>query len=64
VIEGPRNRNERRRRRDRRAQAGVVLVAMLAGLIAGLLGTHRSWERVDRPPASTSTTTPTASPLP
>jgi hypothetical protein len=64
MIEGSRNRNERRRRRDRRAQMGVVLLAGAAGLIAGLLGTPRSWERAGPPPASTSTTTLTGTSLP
>jgi hypothetical protein len=48
----------RRRRRDRRAQVAVVLLAVAAGLVAALLGTHRAWEREPTPPASTSTTTP------
>jgi len=49
-----------RRRRDRRAQLGVVVLAAVAGVVAGRLGTHRSWER---PPAvsTTSTTIPTPS---
>jgi len=64
IIEGERLRNERRRRRDRRAQAGVVLLAVLAGLVAGLLGTHRSWERLPPPPASTSVTTQPATSVP
>jgi hypothetical protein len=50
-----------RRRRDRRAQLGVVVLAAVAGVIAGFLGTHRAWER---PPAAppTSTTVPAHSP--
>jgi hypothetical protein len=46
---------EGRRRRDRRAQLAVVLLAIAAGVTAGLLGTHRSWEQ----PRSVSTTTTT-----
>jgi hypothetical protein len=45
-----------RRRRDRRAQLGVVVLAIVAGVVAGLLGTHRSWE----PPTHASTTSTTA----
>jgi hypothetical protein len=45
------------RRRDRRAQIAVVLLAIAAGVTAGLLGTHRSWEQ----PRSVSTTTTTTS---
>jgi hypothetical protein len=52
-----------RRRRDRRAQIGVVLLAAVAGVVAGLLGTHRSWER---PPhgatPSTTASTPSLNP--
>jgi hypothetical protein len=44
----------RRRRRDRRARAAAVLLAIAAGLVAGLLGTHRAWEAE---PAPTTTTT-------
>jgi hypothetical protein len=50
-----------RRRRDRRAQLGVVVLAAVAGIVAGRLGTHHSWEH---PPATTSTTVPTHSPHP
>ena len=64
MIEGSRNRNERRRRRDRRLQAGVVLLAVLAGVVAGILGTHRSWERLPAPGASTTTTVARQTPLP
>jgi len=46
-----------RRRRDRWAQVGVLLLAVGAGVVAGLLGTHRSWEDVS-PAAPTTTTTP------
>jgi hypothetical protein len=46
-----------RRRRDRRAQIGVVLLAAVAGVVAGLLGTHRSWE----PPPHGATPSTTAS---
>jgi hypothetical protein len=46
---------EGRRRRDRVAQLAVVLLAIAAGVVAGLLGTHRSWE--DVPPRVTTTTT-------
>ena len=48
---------ERRRRRDRRAQIGVLLLAVAAGVTAALLGTHRSWEQ----PGSAGTTTTTTS---
>jgi hypothetical protein len=37
------------RRWDRRAQIGALLLAAAAGVVAGMLGTHRSWEH----PAST-----------
>jgi len=61
TVEGRRLRSDRRRR-DRRAQAAVVLLAALAALVAGLLGTHRSWERLAPVPAPASvTTTPTGS---
>jgi hypothetical protein len=50
---------EGRRRRDRRAQALVVLLAVVAGGIAGLLGTRRSWEA----PRSVTTTTTTSVPI-
>jgi hypothetical protein len=51
---------EGRRRRDRRAQVGVVLLAVAAGITAGLLGTHRSWEQ---PRSATTTTTTTSVPI-
>jgi len=54
----------RRRRRDRRAQIGVVLLAALAGVGAGLLGTNRSWEGLPGRPAPTSTTTTTPASFP
>jgi hypothetical protein len=44
-----------RRRRDRWAQVGVLLFAIAAGVVAGLLGTHRSWENA-RPAVTTTTT--------
>ena len=50
--------DERRRRRDRRAQLAVLLVALAAGVVAGLLGTHKAWEREPATPAPTSTTAP------
>ena len=50
--------DERRRRRDRRAQVVVLLLALAAGVIAGLLGTHRAWEREPARPVPTSTTAP------
>jgi hypothetical protein len=53
---------ERRRRRDRRAQLAVLVLALAAGVIAGLLGTHRAWEREPASPAPTSTTVPVDSP--
>jgi hypothetical protein len=46
---GTRDRHERRRRWDRRAQVAAALLAIVAGVIAGMLGTHRSWEHP--PPA-------------
>jgi len=46
------------RRRDLRAQLGVVVLAALAGVVAGCLGTHRSWERLPQA-SNTSTTAPT-----
>jgi hypothetical protein len=65
MTEGERTRHERRRRWDRRVQAGVVLIALVAGLVAGLLGTHRSWERspVSLAPVPSAPTSPTT-PLP
>jgi hypothetical protein len=39
------------RRRDRWAEAGVVVLAILAGLFAAHVGTHKRWER---PIASTA----------
>jgi hypothetical protein len=45
-----------RRRRDRRAQVAVVVLAVGAGVVAGLLGTHKVWERDPAPPAATTTT--------
>jgi len=42
--EGARGRHERRRRWDRRAQIAAVLLAIAAGVAAGMLGTHRAWE--------------------
>ena len=53
-----RNARRRRRLRERRAQIAVVLLAALAGIGAGLLGTRRSWERLPEAPATTSTTNP------
>jgi hypothetical protein len=47
--------DESRRRRDRWAQLGVLLLAVVAGVVAGLLGTHRSWENA-RTPVTTTTT--------
>jgi hypothetical protein len=49
---------DRRRRRDRRAQVAVVLLAVAAGVVAGLLGTHKSWERKPAPRTPTTTTAP------
>ena len=46
---------EGRRRRDLYAQLAVVLLAVVAGVTAALLGTHRAWEE----PRSVSTTTTT-----
>ena len=46
-----------RRRRDRLAQVGVLLLAAGAGVVAGLLGTHRRWE-VPRTTVTTTTTAP------
>jgi hypothetical protein len=40
------------RRWDRRAQAGVLLLAAAAGVAAGLLGTHRAWEHPSSSPSS------------
>jgi 2-keto-3-deoxy-galactonokinase len=57
MNESARLRNERRRLRDRRAQAAVVLLALLAGLLAGMLGTRRGWERLPPPPAPASVAT-------
>jgi hypothetical protein len=42
--EGARDRHERRRRWDRRAQIAAALLAIAAGVVAGMLGTHRDWE--------------------
>ena len=41
---GARDRHERRRRWDRRAQIAAALLAIVAGVVAGMLGTHRAWE--------------------
>jgi hypothetical protein len=54
--EGARDRHERRRRRDRRAQIAVALLAVAAGVVAGMLGTHRAWEHPT--PAPTTVTRP------
>jgi hypothetical protein len=45
-------RRPRNRRRDRLAQAGVVVLAVAAGVVAGRLGTHRAWEHPARVPTS------------
>ena len=37
-------RRTRRRSRDRWAAAGVVLLAVVAGLVAGHFGTRHAWE--------------------
>jgi hypothetical protein len=34
-----------RRRRDRLAAAGVVLLAIVAGVTAAHFGTHKAWEQ-------------------
>ncbi len=47
-----RRRQASRRRFDRRAQIGVVLLAIIAGVVAGMLGTQKDWEN----PAPPSTT--------
>ena len=49
---------ESRRRRDRVAQLAVVLLAVAAGVVAGLLGTHRAWEDAHPPVPTTTTTAP------
>ena len=36
---------DHRRRLDRRAQIGVVVLAAVAGVVAGMLGTHRGLGR-------------------
>ena len=59
-----RNEIRRRRRRDRWAQAGVVVLAALVGLIAGLLAPNRSTEPPSGAPVTTSTTNPTNFPTP
>jgi hypothetical protein len=38
-------RHTRSRARDRWAEAGVVVLAIVAGLVAAHLGTHKSWEK-------------------
>jgi hypothetical protein len=48
---------ERRRRRGRRALVAAVLLAIAAGVAAGMLGTHRAW--MDEPVPTTTTTVPT-----
>jgi hypothetical protein len=53
---GARDRHERRRRWDRRAQIAAVLLAIAAGVVAGMLGTHRAWEHPA--PAPTTVTRP------
>jgi hypothetical protein len=45
-------RRPRHRRRDRLAQVGVVLLAVAAGVVAGKLGTHRTWEHPAPVPTS------------
>jgi hypothetical protein len=35
----------RRRRRDRLAAAGVVVLAIVAGLTAAHFGSHKAWEQ-------------------
>ena len=49
--------DEGRRRRDRLWQLVVLLLAIGAGVVAGLLGTHRSWED-SRSSVTTTTTAP------
>jgi hypothetical protein len=45
-------RHTRSRRRDRWAEAGVVLLAVVAGLVAAHFGTHKSWEKTVTTPAA------------
>jgi hypothetical protein len=54
----PRRDDVRRRRRDRRAQLAVLLLAVVAGVVAGLLGTHKAWERKPASSAPTTTSAP------
>jgi hypothetical protein len=42
------------RRWDRRAQIGAVLLAVAVGVVAGMHGTHRSWEHPAPTPGSTT----------
>lgn len=51
---------DRRRRRDRWAQLAVVLLAVVAGVVAGLLGAHKPWERKPATRAPTTTVAPAA----
>ena len=45
-------RRVQKRRFDRRAQAGAVLLAAAVGVAAGMHGTHRSWEHPAPEPSS------------
>jgi hypothetical protein len=47
-----RARRAEHRRWDRRAQIVALLLAAAAGVGAGAVGTHRSWERPASPPSS------------
>jgi hypothetical protein len=45
-------RRVQKRRFDRRAQVGAVLLAAAVGVAAGMRGTHRSWEHPAPEPSS------------
>jgi hypothetical protein len=45
-------RRSEHRRWDRRTQIGVLIFAVIVGVTAGLLGTHRSWEHPASTPSS------------
>jgi hypothetical protein len=52
-------RGAQHRRWDRRMQVGVLILAAVAGVVAAVLGTHRSWENTTTTP---TTTVPTSAP--
>jgi|tagenome__1003787_1003787.scaffolds.fasta_scaffold20939589_1 hypothetical protein len=47
-----RARRAEHRRWDRRTQVAVLILAVVVGIVAGRLGTHRSWERPATTPFS------------